>query len=82
MIIDDAQNITPHEAKTIISRAGKGTKVVLTGDPYQIDNPYLDAESNGLTYIVEKFRGQSIYGHITFSKSERSRLAALSAELL
>jgi len=82
MIIDDAQNLTPHEAKTIISRAGKGTKVVLTGDPYQIDNPYLDAASNGLTYIVEKFRGQDIYGHITFTKSERSRLAALAAELL
>ena len=82
LIIDDAQNLTPHEAKTVISRAGKGTKVVLTGDPYQIDNPYLDAESNGLTYIVEKFRGQSLYGHITFTKSERSKLAALAAELL
>ncbi len=82
LIIDDAQNLTPHEAKTVISRAGKGTKVVFTGDPYQIDNPYLDAESNGLTYIVERFRGQDIYGHITFTKSERSKLAALAAELL
>ncbi len=82
LIIDDAQNLTPHEAKTVISRAGKGTKVVFTGDPYQIDNPYLDAESNGLTYIVEKFRGQELYGHITFTKSERSKLAALAAELL
>ncbi len=82
MIIDDAQNLTPHEAKTVISRAGKGTKVVFTGDPYQIDNPYLDAESNGLTYTVEKFRGQELYGHITFTKSERSKLAALAAELL
>lgn len=82
IIIDDAQNLTPHEVKTIISRAGKGTKIVLTGDPYQIDNPYLDASSNGLTYLVERFKGQSLFGHITFSKSERSRLASLSSELL
>ena len=82
IIIDDAQNLTPHEVKTIISRAGNGTKIVLTGDPYQIDNPYLDASSNGLTYLVEKFKGQSLFGHITFSKSERSALAALSSELL
>ena len=82
IIIDDAQNLTPHEAKTIISRAGEGTKIILTGDPYQIDNPYLDASSNGLTYIVERFKGQDMYGHLTFSKSERSALAALAAELL
>ncbi|AKL97753.1 PhoH family protein [Endomicrobium proavitum] len=82
IIIDDAQNLTPHEVKTIISRAGSGTKIVLTGDPYQIDNPYLDASSNGLTYLVERFKGQSLFGHITFSKSERSNLAALSSELL
>ncbi|MDR1941287.1 MAG: PhoH family protein [Endomicrobium sp.] len=82
IIIDDAQNLTPHEVKTIISRAGNGTKIVLTGDPYQIDNPYLDASSNGLTYLVERFKGQDLFGHITFSKSERSRLAALSSELL
>ncbi|MCL2799782.1 MAG: PhoH family protein [Endomicrobia bacterium] len=82
IIIDDAQNLTPHEVKTIISRAGNGTKIVLTGDPYQIDNPYLDASSNGLTYLVERFKGQSLFGHITFSKSERSNLAALSSELL
>ncbi len=82
IIIDDAQNLTPHEVKTIISRAGNGTKIVLTGDPYQIDNPYLDASSNGLTYLVERFKGQELFGHITFSKSERSNLAALSAELL
>jgi PhoH-like ATPase len=82
IIIDDAQNLTPHEVKTITSRAGNCTKIVLTGDPYQIDNPYLDASSNGLTYLVERFKGQEIFGHVTFSKSERSALAALSSELL
>ncbi|MDR2860214.1 MAG: PhoH family protein [Elusimicrobiota bacterium] len=82
VIIDDAQNLTPHEIKTIISRAGKDTKIVLTGDPYQIDSPYLDASSNGLTYLVERFKGQEIYGHVSFSRSERSKLAALSSELL
>jgi PhoH-like ATPase len=82
IIIDDAQNLTPHEVKTIISRAGTGTKIVLTGDPYQIDNPYLDVSSNGLTYLVERFKGQEIFGHVKFSKSERSDLAALAAELL
>lgn len=82
VIIDDAQNLTPHEVKTIISRAGKNTKIVLTGDPYQIDSPYLDPSSNGLTYLVERFKGQEIFGHITFSRSERSKLAALSSELL
>jgi len=82
IIVDEAQNLTPREIKTIISRAGEGTKVVLTGDPYQIDNPYLDASSNGLTYCVEKFKGQEIFAQINFSKSERSLLASLAAELL
>ncbi|MDR1522932.1 MAG: PhoH family protein [Endomicrobium sp.] len=82
IIIDDVQNLTTHEIKTITSRAGNGTKIVLTGDPYQIDNPYLDVSSNGLSYLVERFKGQEIFGHITFSKSERSALAALSSELL
>ncbi|HOX22876.1 MAG TPA: PhoH family protein [Elusimicrobiales bacterium] len=82
MIVDDAQNLTPHEIKTILSRAGEGTKVVVTGDPYQIDSPYLDVESNGLTYAVDKFKGQKIHGHITFTKTERSSLAALVAELM
>lgn len=82
MVVDEAQNLTPHEVKTIVSRAGEGTKVVLTGDPYQIDNPYLDAESNGLTYLVEKFKGQSRFGHVTLTRSERSNLAALAAKLL
>ncbi|HAM36241.1 MAG TPA: phosphate starvation-inducible protein PhoH [Elusimicrobia bacterium] len=82
IIIDDAQNLTPHEVKTIISRAGKGAKIILTGDPYQIDNYYLDASSNGLTYLVERFKGQAIFGHVTFTKSERSPLAALASDLL
>lgn len=82
IIIDEAQNLTPHEVKTVISRAGEGAKVVLTGDAYQIDNPYLDASSNGLTYVVERFREQPIYGHITLARSERSHLASLAAELL
>jgi PhoH-like ATPase len=82
IVIDEAQNLTPHEVKTVVSRAGEGAKVVLTGDAYQIDNPYLDASSNGLTYVVERFKDQSIYGHITLAKSERSQLASLAAELL
>ncbi len=82
LIVDEAQNLTPHEIKTIVTRAGEGTKVVLTGDPYQIDNPYVDSSSNGLTYLVEKFKGQEISGHITLSKGERSPLAELAANLL
>lgn len=82
IVIDDAQNLTPHEVKTIISRVGQGSKVVFTGDPYQIDNPYLDAASTGLANMVDKFKGQPIYGHMTFSKTERSSLAALASELL
>ncbi len=82
IIMDEAQNLTPHEIKTIVSRAGNGTKVVLTGDPYQIDNMYLDANSNGLSYLVEAFKGQKIYGHVTMLRSERSELAELAASLL
>ncbi len=82
LIVDEAQNLTPHEIKTIITRAGEGTKVVLTGDPYQIDNPYVDSSSNGLTYVVEKFKGQDISGHVTLNKGERSCLAELAANLL
>lgn len=82
VIVDEAQNLTPHEIKTIVSRAGEGTKMVLTGDPYQIDNPYLDASSNGLTYTVERFKHLPIHGHITLRKSERSPLAAAAAEYL
>ncbi|MDP8298584.1 MAG: PhoH family protein [Candidatus Tantalella remota] len=82
IIIDEAQNMTPHEVKTVISRAGNHTKMVLTGDPYQIDNPYLDSSSNGLTYCVEKMKGQKMFGHMTLNKSERSSLASLAADLL
>jgi PhoH-like ATPase len=82
MIIDEAQNLTPHEIKTVISRAGQNTKVILTGDPTQIDNPYLDKDSNGLTYTIGKFKDQKIYGHIFFEKTERSELAALAAKMM
>ncbi len=82
IIIDEAQNLTPHELKTIISRAGANTKVVLTGDPTQIDNPYLDMESNGLTYIVSRFLTDALHGHIYLEKTERSQLAARAAEIL
>ncbi len=82
VIVDEAQNLTPHEVKTIISRCGDDTKMVLTGDPHQIDNPYLDASSNGLSYAAERMKGQSIAGHITLARSERGKLAALAAELL
>jgi len=82
VIVDEAQNLTPHEVKTIVSRAGEGTKMVLTGDPYQIDNPYLDASSNGLSFAVERLKEQVIHGHVTLHKSERSHLAAIAAEHL
>ncbi len=80
IIIDEAQNLTPHEMKTIITRAGEDTKVVLTGDPYQIDIPYLDSESNGLSIAVEKFKAEIIVGHVTLDKGERSALADLAAK--
>jgi PhoH-like ATPase len=82
VIIDEAQNLTPHEIKTIISRAGEGTKMILTGDPNQIDNPYLDASSNGLTYAVERLKIDKIHGHILLQKSERSDLSSIAARLL
>ncbi len=82
MIIDEAQNLSIHEVKTIITRAGEGTKIVLTGDPSQIDSPYLDETSNGLVHIVNKFKGQKLFGHATLVRGERSALAALAAELL
>ncbi len=82
ILIDEAQNLSPHEIKTIISRVGEKSKIVLTGDPYQIDSPYLDSGSNGLSYCVERFKGQNIFGHMLLSKSERSEVASLAAELL
>ncbi len=82
IIIDEAQNLTPHEVKTVISRAGEGSKIVLTGDPCQIDNPYLDASSNGLTYVAERLKEIHLHGHVTLRQSERSELAATAAENL
>ncbi|MDN3506706.1 MAG: PhoH family protein [Simkaniaceae bacterium] len=82
IIVDEAQNLTPHEVKTIVSRAGQGTKVVLTGDPTQIDNPYLDKDSNALTYTVGKFADQPIFGHMFLEKTERSELAAIAADVM
>src|SRR3989440_6416747 len=82
MIVDESQNLTPHEVKTIASRVGEGTKLVLTGDASQIDNPYLDSSSNGLSYLVERLKGKGLVGHVTLAKSERSELASLiTAEL-
>jgi PhoH-like ATPase len=82
MIVDESQNLTPHEVKTIASRVGEGTKLVLTGDATQIDNPYLDSSSNGLSYLVERLKGKPIVGHVTLARSERSELASLvTAEL-
>lgn len=82
IIVDEAQNLTPHEVKTIITRSGDGTKIVLTGDPHQIDNPYVDSASNGLTVAAERFRGERLAGHIVLAKGERSDLAELAANLL
>ncbi|PLX90637.1 MAG: phosphate starvation-inducible protein PhoH [Desulfuromonas sp.] len=82
LIVDESQNLTPHEIKTIVTRAGEGTKIILTGDPYQIDNPYIDSSSNGLSYAVDRLKGQEIAGHVTLTKGERSPLAELAANLL
>ena len=81
-IIDEAQNLTPHEVKTIITRAGEGTKIVFTGDIHQIDHPYLDTLSNGLSFLINRMVGQSMYAHITLKKGERSALAELASDLL
>jgi PhoH-like ATPase len=81
-IVDEAQNLTPHEVKTIITRAGEGTKIVFTGDIFQIDHPYLDSQTNGLAYIIEKMKGQPLYAHVNLEKGERSELAELAAKIL
>ncbi len=81
-IVDEAQNLTPHEIKTIITRAGEGAKIVLAGDIYQIDHPYLDSQSNGLSYLIEHFKGQKLYAHVNLEKGERSELAELASNLL
>jgi hypothetical protein len=82
VIVDEAQNLTPHEVKTIITRAGENTKIVFTGDIFQIDTPYLDTQSNGLSYLIDKIRDNPLYAHITLEKGERSELANLANELL
>ena len=82
IIVDEAQNLTPHEVKTVISRVGEDSKIVLTGDPYQIDNPYLDSSSNGLAYAAERMKGLDLAGHVMLAKSERSELASLAAQRL
>lgn len=82
IICDEAQNLTPHMIKTLITRVGEGAKIVFTGDPEQIDHPYLDASSNGLTYLVEKLKGEEVAGHITLARGERSKVAEMAARLL
>ena len=82
LIVDEAQNLTPHEIKTVLTRAGQGTKVILTGDCYQIDNPYVDSSNNGLTFSVEKFKTSVLSAHVTLTKGERSELAELAANIL
>jgi PhoH-like ATPase len=81
-IVDEAQNLTPHEVKTIITRAGEGAKIVLTGDIFQIDTPYLDSQSNGLSFLIDRLRGSGLYAHVSLEKGERSELANLASELL
>jgi PhoH-like ATPase len=81
-IVDESQNLTPHEVKTVITRAGEGTKIVFTGDIHQIDSPYLDERSNGLTYLIDRLKGNKLFSHIKLEKGERSELANLANELL
>ena len=81
-IVDEAQNLTPHEIKTIITRAGENTKIVFTGDVHQIDTPYLDSQSNGLSYLIDRVKDHPLYAHITLEKGERSELANLANEML
>lgn len=82
MIVDEAQNLTPHEVKTIITRAGEGTKIIFTGDVNQIDHPYLGINSNGLSTLIDKMQGQELYAHIDLKKGERSELAELASNIL
>ena len=82
IIVDEAQNLTPHEMKTIITRAGENTKLVFTGDINQIDTPYLDSQSNGLSYLIDRFKGNHVFAHVKLEKGERSELANLASELL
>jgi PhoH-like ATPase len=81
-IVDEAQNLTPHEVKTIITRAGENCKIILTGDVRQIDTPYLDEQSNGMSYVIDRMKGQEVFSHITLEKGERSELANIANDLL
>jgi PhoH-like ATPase len=81
-IVDEAQNLTPHEVKTIITRAGENTKIIFTGDINQIDTPYLDSQSNGLSYLIDRVKGHELYAHVTLEKGERSELANLANDVL
>jgi PhoH-like ATPase len=81
-IVDEAQNLTPHEVKTIITRAGENTKIIFTGDIYQIDTPYLDSQSNGLSYLIDRIKNHPLYAHITLEKGERSELANIANYML
>ena len=81
-IVDEAQNLTPHEVKTIITRAGENTKIIFTGDIYQIDTPYLDSQSNGLSYLIDRIKDHPLYAHVTLEKGERSELANIANQLL
>lgn len=82
VIVDEAQNLTPHEVKTIITRAGEGTKMIFCGDVEQIDSPYLDTQSNGLAYMIDKMRGETLFAHVNLIKGERSELSELASHLL
>ena len=82
LVVDEAQNLTPHQVKTVITRCGADTKIVLTGDPHQIDNPYVDAASNGFNYLVQRFRPEALSAHVELLKGERSKLAELASDLL
>jgi PhoH-like ATPase len=82
VIVDEAQNLTPHEVKTVITRCAEGTKIVLTGDPYQIDNPYVDSATNGLSVVADRLRGEGLSGHVVLKRGERSELANLAAKKL
>ena len=82
MIVDEAQNLTPHEIKTIVTRVGENTKLIFTGDPYQIDNPYIDPNTNGLSYIIQRFQRHAMAGHVTLVNGVRSPLAELASNIL
>ena len=82
ILIDEGQNLTPHEVKTLVSRVGEGSKIILAGDPYQIDSPYLDFSSNGLVIASERFKGQKLFGSVFLQTSERSELSQLATKLL